>query len=182
MDCLTWMTFHVVNHTAMAAETSCHACDKSGCKLLRCGRYRGVWFCNWECQALAARHGHSGANCRPSEARTIAAAEAEVALRVPDAAGPSTTAPGVDSTSLAPAANKCHACGKSHAKLPRCGRCRGVRFCNRECQIVAARQGHFGVNCRPANGAQTPASSAYPRAPFAAPTRPSTAIDDLVNY
>jgi len=135
-----------------------------------------VWFCNRECQVLAARQGHSGANCRPTGgARTITAVGAEVVPRVPDAAVPSTTA--VDSASLAPAANACHACGKSHAKLLRCGQCRGVWFCNRECQVAAARQGHSGANCRPADGAQKPASSANLRAPFAAATRLSTAID-----
>jgi len=34
-----------------------------------------------------------------------------MALRVPDAAGPNTTALGVDSALLAPAANACYACG-----------------------------------------------------------------------
>ena len=95
--------------------------------------------------------------------------------RVPDAAGPSTTA--VDSALLAPAASSCHACGKNDAKLLRCGRCRGVWFCNRECQIAAARQGHSGANCRTADGAQRPPSLENARSPFAAPSRPSTATD-----
>jgi len=30
------------------APAACHACGKSGCKLLRCGRCRVVWFCNRE--------------------------------------------------------------------------------------------------------------------------------------
>ena len=96
---------------------------------------------------------------------------------MPDAAGTSTTAPGVDSASLAPAASSCHACGKNDAKLLRCGRCRGVWFCNRECQVAAARQGHSGANCRPADGAQRPPSLANARSPFAAPSRPSKATD-----
>jgi len=96
---------------------------------------------------------------------------------VPDAAGTSTTAPGVDSASLAPAASSCHACGKNDAKLLRCGRCRGVWFCNRECQVAAARQGHSGASCRPADGTQRPPSLANARSPFAAPSRPSTATD-----
>jgi len=129
-----------------------------------------VWFCNRECQVLAARQGHSGANCRPADGvRTITAADAEVAPRVPDAAGPSTTVQGVDSASLAPAANACHTCGKSDAKLLRCGRCLGVWFCNRECQNVARQElGHRGANCRPADGAQKPGS---------APSQPSTPMD-----
>jgi len=129
---------------------------------MRCGRCRNAWFCGRECQLIAAMQGHSGANCRPTDgARTITAAEA--APRVPDAAGPSTTT--VDSISLAPAASSCHACGKNDAKLLRCGRCRGVWFCNRECQDVARKElGHRGANCRPANGAHRPASSATSRA------------------
>ena len=70
----------------------------------------------------------------------------------------------------------CHACGNNDAKLLRCGRCRVVWFCNRECQIIAARQGHSGANCRPA-GAQRPVSLANARSPFAAPSRPSKATD-----
>jgi len=159
--------------SAMAPAT-CDACGKGTCKLFRCGRCRNAWFCGRECQIIAARQGHSGANCRPTDgARTFTAAEA--APRVPDAAGPSTTA--VDSTSLAPAASSCHACGKNDAKLLRCGRCRGVWFCNRECEIAAARQGHSGANCRPANGAQRPPSLANARSPFAAQSRPSKATD-----
>jgi len=158
------------------APTTCDACGKGGVKLLRCGRCRGVWFCNRECQVAAARQGHSGANCRPTDgSRTLTAAEA--APRVPDAAGTSTTAPGVDSASLASAASSCHACGKNDGKLLRCGRCRGVWFCNRECQIAAARQGHSGTNCRPADGAQKPDSLAKARSPFAAPPRSSKATD-----
>jgi len=117
-----------------------------------------AWFCGRECQIIAARQGHSGANCRPTdEARTCTAAEA--ATRVPDVAGTSTTAPGVDSPSLAPAASSCRACGKNDAKLLRCGRCLGVWFCNRECQDVARKElGHRGANCRHADDAQRPPS------------------------
>jgi len=160
--------------TAMA-PTTCDACGKSGCKLLRCGRCRNAWFCGRECQIIAATQGHSGANCRPIDgARTITAAE--VAPCVPDAAGPSTTT--VDSALMAPAANSCHACGKNDAKLLRCGRCRGVWFCNRECQDVARKElGHRGANCRPADGAQRPPSLANARSPFAAPSRPTKATD-----
>ena len=163
-----------VDSTSLApAANTCHACGKSDGKLLRCGGCRAVWFCNRECQVLAARQGHSGDNCRPAGgARTITAAE--VAQRVPDAAEPRTTAPGVDSTSLAPAANTCHACGKSDGKLLLCGRCRGVWFCNRKCQDVARKElGHRGANCLPADGAQRPASRANVRSPFAAPSQPS---------
>jgi len=157
------------------APATCDACGKGGHKLLRCGRCRGVWFCNRECQVAASRQGHSGANCRPADgARTLTVAEA--APRVPDAAGPSTTA--VDSASLVPAASSCHACGKNDAKLLRCGRCLGVWFCNRECQDVARKElGHRGANCRPANGTQKPASLANARSPLAAPSRPSKATD-----
>jgi len=124
--------------------------------------------------------GHSGDNCRPAGGKPAhKAADAEVAPRVPDTAAP--TAPGVDSASLAPAANTCHACGKSDGRLLCCGRCRGVWFCNRECQEVARKElGHRGANCRPADGAQKPESSANARAPFAAPSRPSTPIDMLI--
>jgi len=161
------------------APTTCKGCGKSGCKLLRCGRCRNAWFCGRECQIIAARQGHSGANCRPAGGEPAPkAADAEVAPRVPDAAAPSTTVPGADSASLAPAANTCHACGKNDAKLLRCGRCRGVWFCNRECQDVARKElGHRGANCRPTDGAQKPESSADARAPFAAPSRASKATD-----
>jgi len=74
--------------------------------------------------------------------------------------------------------NSCHACGKSDGKLLRCGRCRGVWFCNRECQAVARKDlGYRGANCRPADGAQTPASSANARSPCAVPSRPPTLMD-----
>jgi len=107
------------------ATATCDACGKGGCKLLRCNRCRNAWFCGRECQIIAARQGHSSANCRPTDgARTLTAAE--VTPRVPDAAGPSTTA--VDSALLVPAASSCHACGKNDAKLLRCGRCWGVWF------------------------------------------------------
>ena len=154
------------------APVACDARGKSGGRLPRCGRCRGVWFCNRECQVLVARQGHSGANCRPGGAHTTTAAE--VAQRVPDAAEPSTTTPGADSTSLAPTANTCHACGKSDGKLLQCGRCRGVWICNRECQDVARKElGHRGANCRLADGAQRPASWENVRSPFAAPSQPS---------
>jgi len=135
------------------AATSCHACGKSGCKLLRCGRCRNVWFCNRECQVVAARQGHSGANCRPAEeAATHTDAEAEEASGLPAAAGPSHSPP---LTSTMAAATSCHTCGKSGCKLLRCGRCRNVWFCNRECQVIAARQGHSGASRRAADGAPT---------------------------
>jgi len=74
--------------------------------------------------------------------------------------------------------DSCHACGKSGGKLLCCGRCRGVWFCNRECQAVARKDlGHRGANCRPADGVQTPTSSATARSPFAVPSRPSTLMD-----
>jgi len=85
------------------------------------------------------------------------AADAEAAPRVSDATGPSTTAPGANSPSLAPAANSCLACGNSEGKLQRCGRCRKVWFCNRECQVVARKElDHRNGNCRPTDGAQVP--------------------------
>jgi len=158
------------------APASCDACGKSGGRLLRCGRCRGVWFCNRECQVRAARQGHSGANCRPANGPR--AANAEVAPRVPDHAGPNTTALGVDS--LAPAANACYACGKSDVKLLLCGRCRDAWFCNRECQVVARKElGHRGANCRPSDSVQRPHSSTNARSPGAAPSQPSTAFDML---
>jgi len=69
---------------------------------------------------------------------------------------------------MAPAAiGACHACGKSGCKLLRCGRCRSVRFCSRECQIVARKElGHRGANCRAADAAQTPSTSAAPSQPI----------------
>jgi len=100
----------------MSPDNSCHACDKSDGKLLRCGRCKSVWFCNRDCQIAAARQGYSGANCRPADEAHVAAG-AEAAPRVPDVAGPSITAPGVHSASLVPAASSCHACGKSDGKL-----------------------------------------------------------------
>jgi len=148
------------------AAHSCHACGKSGCKLLRCGWCRNAWFCSRACQILAARQGHSGANCRPADrAQTHAAAD--------DAAGPSTSEPGGASAPLTP--NSCLACGKSPGKLLGCGRCRTVWFCNRECQLVAIKErGHSGTNCRPADGVQQASSATRPpaRAPFVAPSAP----------
>jgi len=143
---------------ANASDNSCHACGKSGGKLLRCGRCRDVWFCDRQCQVAAAKQGHSGANCCAADGAHAPKA-AEVAPRVPNADGRSITAPGVDSIALAPAAHSCHACGKNDGKLRRCGRCRNVWFCNRECQVAAARQGHSGANCRPADGVQRSPSS-----------------------
>jgi len=137
----------------MAEPSACQACGKRGGKLLRCGRCRNVWFCNRECQVVAARQGHCGANCCPADKAPTPAAE--VAPRLAAAARPSTMEPGVIPTSLAPAAHSCHACGKSEGKLLRCGQCKNVWFCNRECQVVAARQGHSGANCRPADQAPT---------------------------
>jgi len=139
-----------------ATGTSCHACGKSGCKLLRCGRCRKVWFCNRGCQVVAAR-GHSGANCgvvvRPP---TPEAEAAEEAPRAPAAAGPRTTG-------LTRATSSCHTCGKSGGKLLRCGQCKNVWFCNRECQVVARNElGHKGANCHPADGAQIYHASAPP--------------------
>jgi len=128
------------------------ATPASGCKLLRCGRCRSVWFCTSDCQAVAARQGHSGANCRPAdEAPTTT--DAEVAPRVTAATGPSSSPP--QTSTVAPAASSCHACGKTGDKLLRCGQCKNVWFCNRRRQIVAARQGHSGINCRAADGAPT---------------------------
>ena len=47
------------------AATSCHACGKSGGKLLLCGRCRNVWFCNRDCQVVARQElGHRGTNSR----------------------------------------------------------------------------------------------------------------------
>jgi hypothetical protein len=65
---------------------------------------------------------------------------------------------------MAPA-NSCHACG-SGGKLLRCGQCKNVWFCNRECQIIARKElGHKGANCR-AEGAQRLPSSAAPSQAF----------------
>ena len=156
--------------TMAPAATSCHACGKSGCKLLRCGRCRNVWFCNRECQVVAASQGHSGANCCPAD-KTPTRTDAEVAPRVPNADGPSTTEPGVISASLTPAVTLCHTCGKSEGKLLLCSRCRNAWFCSRDCQIVARKElGHRGANCRAADGAQSVAVSA-------SPSQPSTPVD-----
>ena len=48
---------------------------------------------------------------------------------------------------MAPAALSCLACGNT-CNLQRCGRCKSAWFCNRECQIVARKDGHRGANCR----------------------------------
>jgi len=139
---------------------------QDGWQAARCGRCRNVWFCNRECQVLAARQGHS-ANCHPAD-RADPLKAAGAAMRLPVAAGPS-PAGLVKSASLTPAANSCDACGKTDGKLLRCGRCRNVWFCNRECQVIAARQGHSGVNCRPALAVQAPLSSVNSRSPCSAP-------------
>jgi len=121
-------------------------------KLLRCGRCRNVWFCNHECQVVAARQGHSGANCHATD-RTTQQTDATGAPRLPAAAGPSSTH----------AASSCLACGKSGVKLLSCGQCKNVWFCSRECQIVARKElGHRGANCRVADGAHNAPSSAVP--------------------
>jgi len=149
-----FFSVHATTQRIMApAATSCHACGKSGCKLLRCGRCRNAWFCNRVCQVVAARQGHSGANCCPADKAPTPATE--VTLRLPAAAGPSTTAPGVIPASLVSAATSCHACGKSAGRLLLCGRCRNAWFCNRECQVIARQElGHTGANCRSAAGVQ----------------------------
>ena len=116
-----------------------------------------MWFCSRECQVLAARQGHSGANCRDGAQASKAT---EVVPRVPDVAGPITAAPGMDSATLAAAANACLACGKADVKLLCCGQCRGVWFCNRERQNVARKElNHRSANCRPADGVQREAPS-----------------------
>jgi len=136
----------------MASFHVCQACGTPGRKLGRCGRCRNAWFCNRECQGLAARNGHSGVNCRPADdART--AADAAPASRSPAAAGPSAAESGADSALLAPDTNSCYACGETGCKLRRCGRCRNAWFCNRECQVLAARNGHSSANCRSVDGA-----------------------------
>jgi len=131
--------------SAMAPAT-CDACGKGTCKLFRCGRCRNAWFCGRECQIIAARQGHSGANCRPTDgARTFTAAEA--APRVPDAAGPSTTA--VDSTSLAPAAS----CATHVARTtPSCCAAVGAGACGFATASVRS----------PPQGRATPAPTAAP--------------------
>jgi len=138
---------------ATLAATSCHACGKSGCKLLRCGRCRTVWFCNRECQVVAARQGHSGDNCCPAEAASTHT-DATVAPRLS-----TRSTAGVNSALLGPAASSCLACGKSGGKLLLCGQCKNVFFCSRECQIVARKElGHRGKNCRAADGDQSAAT------------------------
>ena len=151
----------------MAPVTSYHACGKSECKLLRCGRCRIVWFCSRKCQVVAARQGHSGANCRTAEKATKHT-DAEEAPSSPDA-GLSFSPP--LSSTMVLAANSCHACSKSGCKLLLCGRCRNAWFCSRECQVVARKElGHRGAHCRAADGAQRPP-------PPAAPSQPSTPMD-----
>ena len=51
-----------------------------------------------------------------------------------------------------PAANSCHACGKTDGDLLRCSRCKNAWFCNRDCQRRAWKQGHKGAKRRPADG------------------------------
>jgi len=87
-----------------------------------------------------------------------------MALRVVDAAGPSSTEPGVNSAALAPAANSCLACGQRGGKLLLCGRCQNVWFCNRECQIVARKElGHKGANCSAGGALRSASSAAQPQ-------------------
>ena len=72
----------------------------------------------------------------------------------------------------------CDACGKSHAKLLLCGRCRNAWFCNRECQLVARKElGHRGANCRPADVVQRPPCSADARSSVAAPSQLSRLME-----
>jgi len=54
--------------------------------------------------------------------------------------------------------SSCNACGKSGGRLLRCGRCRA--FCNRECQVLAARQ------ATPATTAAPPAENLRTRRPM----------------
>jgi len=127
-----------------------------------------VWFCNRQCQIVAARQGHSGINCRAADGAPTRA-DIEVAPRLADTAEPRSSLP-LTST-VAPAATTCQACGKSGCKLLLCGRCRNAWFCSRKCQIVARKElGHMGANCRAADAAQTPSTSA-------APSQPSTPMD-----
>jgi len=158
--------------------STCDACGKSGGKLQRCGRCGNAWFCNRECQIVAARQGHTGAYCQADRAPTHAAADAEVAPLLPAAAEPTITGPGVKSASLAPAATSCHACGKSGGKLLLCSQCKNVWFCNRECKIVARKElGHRGANCRAADGVRTPPAPAAP-----SPSAPMDAAKLRLSY
>jgi len=76
---------------------------------------------------------------------------------------------------MAPKAASCHACVKSGDKLLRCGRCRGVWFCNRQCQVIAFKtQGHKGANCRPADFSVSGSSATRPSA---VPSNPSMQAD-----
>jgi len=74
------------------------------------------------------------------------------------AAAPATSsaAPGAsEPSSLAPPVKACLVCYKKDCELLRCGRCKSVWFCGRECQLVAfKKQGHKGANCRPAEAVQ----------------------------
>jgi len=84
-----------------------------------------------------------------------------------------TSTPNSDAAAASPA-KTCLACGKRAGKLLRCGRCRSVWFCNRDCQILAARQGHSGANCRTADSAFPSPSKPLKEtlSPFASPSRP----------
>jgi len=63
---------------------------------------------------------------------------------------------------MAPAAISCLACGKIGGKLLRCGQCKNVWFCDRECQIVARKElGHKAANCRAADASQKSLSAAW---------------------
>jgi len=72
------------------AATTCLACGKTG-HLLRCARCKSVRFCNRDCQVVAARMGHSGANCRPAKETQAHTAADAVASRLPEVPGSSTT-------------------------------------------------------------------------------------------
>jgi len=50
-----------------SAAHSCLACRATADSLQRCGRCKNAWFCNRDCQVVARKKGHKGANCRPAE-------------------------------------------------------------------------------------------------------------------
>jgi len=67
-----------------SAARSCHACGKTDCKLLCCGRCRNVWFCNRVCQAVARKElGHRGTNCRAADGEQSASLAARSPVATP---------------------------------------------------------------------------------------------------
>lgn len=77
-----------------------------------------------------------------------------------------------------PGAKACLACKRTRVKLLRCSRCQEVYFCNRECQRIAAKQGHRGDGCRPAATSPMTASRVEAKSrPIAVAEPPAVPLD-----